>query len=630
MSLSQGVCTSFDVCELNVPPLRALHDVENEMSKLVSRNPWKRIVNYGEDTVTITAFKERIENARRIIQMEIGIATLALVEDVNAVTSNTQAMLVDTSAITKATHTGVVSLVNRFEDEKTQRLLECIGTGSSAANAAGVEEHICTPGTREAVLARIKRWIMEPEYDKKHILWLKALAGSGKTTIAGSVEKMAKTSQCLGARFYFARGQPERNRRCVLEISRQLASVSRSSLQDSIVAAIQAEPDIATLPTAVQYQKLIQEPLLTLADTKVKLVIVIYAVDECEEDYAIKLLEHIGRDHHRLPTGIKFSATSRVEPHIQGELEEESIFSTVEHLSLDVEGSSAVQKDIALYLKGRLPVLVRRFGIRDKNWPGEVKRMELARMAGNSFIWAATVVLLVADPSYRNPAARLEHILSTPSLQNLDYLYSSALEHGFPPNIDHSVLSLLRDTLGMLVVARTPLNLTTLACLLSTVRESPQVMEQRIRNEVLIYLRSVVMFSDGDSAINEPVQFLHKSFVDFLVTKGRCDDRFLLIIPEQQQRMAFGCLRLMNDLKRNICQLTDPSKLNSEVDDMTDRIHRHIPHALQYACKHWADHLSAAPPGGGTRAEIDRLLEKFTSILTPCYSLSCVTQNASL
>ncbi|KAG9032395.1 hypothetical protein FRB95_001516 [Tulasnella sp. JGI-2019a] len=456
--------------------------------------------------------------------------------------------------------------------------------------------------------------MQEPEYDEKHILWLKAVAGSGKTAVAGSVEKMAREAECLGARFYFARSQPERNNRCILEIARQLASLSQGRVRDTIVAAIERDSDIVTSPAVIQYQKLILEPLLTLTDRNLKLVIVIDAIDECEEDYATKLLELLGQDHRRLPAGVKFFLTSRVEPHIQGELEEDSVFPTVEPLSLDIEGSSTVQSDIILYLKHCLPPLVRKFGIRDKNWPGEQKRMELAQMAGESFIWASTVILLVADPNHRDPTERLEHILSTPSLKNLDHLYSTALDNAFPPSIGGPVLSLLRNTLGMLVVARVPLTIATLAALLPSTADPPQVLAEKIRLQILSFLGSVLIFSaHEDAADSKPVQFLHKSFVDFLVTKGRCDDRFLLDVAEHHEKMTIGCLQRMDRLKRNICQLADPSKLNSEIDDLADRIHRYVPRSLQYSCEYWADHLSEVRPDRILSTQLDVLLDTFVT-----------------
>ncbi|KAG8999777.1 hypothetical protein FRB94_005951 [Tulasnella sp. JGI-2019a] len=131
-----------------------LHEVEVEMGKLASRNPLKRIVSYNEDLGTIASFKERIENARRIIETEISVATLALVEDINvvvtethsvvaataldvlntraivsdtaliasntqAIVSNTQAVGEDTNAVAKATR---ISIENRFEDDSRSKL----------------------------------------------------------------------------------------------------------------------------------------------------------------------------------------------------------------------------------------------------------------------------------------------------------------------------------------------------------------------------------------------------------------------------------------------------------------------------------------------------------------------------
>ncbi|KAG9004155.1 hypothetical protein FRB94_002638 [Tulasnella sp. JGI-2019a] len=594
----------------------ALQQVEKEMGRLASRNCWKMMVSYNADLWTIAAFEKRIENARRIMDTEIIMVMRALVEETNATTTKTLDVAENinatatktldtaesTQAVAKATYTRVVSVGDHLEDNKTRRLLERLGTGgSSPTDASAAEERICTPGTREAVLARIERWITGPEYDEKRILWLNALAGSGKTAIAGSVERMAKDAGRLGARFYFAHGQPDRNKRCILEISRQLAE---HGLRDVIATAVEAEPDIITSAAPLQYQKLILEPLLTFIDTDLKLVIIIDALDECEKEYARKLLELIGRDHRRLPTGVKFFITSRAEPHIEGELEAKSVHPTVEELLLDEEEPCTVQRDIEVYLKTRFPSLVKEFRMENENWPGEETLVQLAQMAGKSFIWASTAFLLVADPNHRNPKARLKYILSTPTLNNLDKLYSEALNHAFPSSMDESVVSLVHDVLGTLVVARFPLTVTTLVKLLVSATDSSEEMEEIIRNSVLRSLGSVLTVTDDDEGSNSrPIEFLHKSFVDFLITKGRCNDRFLLDIPKQHENLAIRCLILLNRLERNICQLTDPSKLNSEVDNTKERLDRHIPGDLVYACKHWANHLSESARDRNVRTE---------------------------
>lgn len=417
-------------------------------------------------------------------------------------------------------------------------------------------------------------------------MWLKAVAGCGKSSIAGEIAKRAKASNHLGACFYFARGKPERNKLAILEVARQLASRYEGNLRTAISATVKAEPDIAHTPTAYQYQKLIHEPLLTLDNLRSTLAIVLDGLDECEEKYASTLLEHIGRNHDRLPVGVKFFLTSRAEPHIRRKLESQAVAPAVQSLSLDLEGSSEVEADIAVYLKDRLSAVVSEYDMEDEDWPGEKRRRELIRMACGLFIWAATAALLSVDTSFRNPEGQLARLLSRPSINNFDELYSAALDHAFPITVDSSILVLLRDVLGTLIVACTPINAITLASLLPSERGSALATAKKIRTTVLSWLGSVLKFPDGDdTTASEPIQFLHQSFVDFLVTEGHCHDRFLLSFPKQHEQMAIGCLRRMcGDLEQNMCQLMDPSKLNSEVDDMAERIKRHISSGLQYAC----------------------------------------------
>ena len=52
-------------------------------------------------------------------------------------------------------------------------------------------------------------------------------------------------------------------------------------------------------------------------------------------------------------------------------------------------------------------------------------------------------------------------------------------------------------------------------------------------------------------------------------------------------------LRCMKDgLKKNICRVSNRSKLNKEVENLAERNANHIGVSLAYACRYWADHLS--------------------------------------
>ncbi|KAG8991826.1 hypothetical protein FRB95_001517 [Tulasnella sp. JGI-2019a] len=109
---------------------KALQDVEVEMHNLASRNPLKRLVSYNEDVLTMNVFKQRIEDARRIIETEISVATLALVEDINATVTETQRIVgitqdlvedtvnaaIDTQAVVHDTRVVAINTLAAAED----------------------------------------------------------------------------------------------------------------------------------------------------------------------------------------------------------------------------------------------------------------------------------------------------------------------------------------------------------------------------------------------------------------------------------------------------------------------------------------------------------------------------------
>ena len=87
------------------------------------------------------------------------------------------------------------------------------------------------------------------------------------------------------------------------------------------------------------------------------------------------------------------------------------------------------------------------------------------------------------------------------------------------------------------------------------------------------------------SEINDVAQFLHKPCLRLL---------------------DWLCLGYMTRfLKYDIFEISDTSLLNSEVIRLSDRIDKHIPGALRYACRHLENHLHSVinlpRTGGGTR-----------------------------
>lgn len=84
--------------------------------------------------------------------------------------------------------------------------------------------------------------------------------------------------------------------------------------------------------------------------------------------------------------------------------------------------------------------------------------------------------------------------------------------------------------------------------------------------------------------------------------------------------MAISCLDVMiNNLRRNICNLSNSSVFNLDVDDLPDRIEKYMSSDLQYACNHWSVHLCNAQPSPALLAKLSifcktKLMEYFEAI----------------
>lgn len=477
-------------------------------------------------------------------------------------------------------------------------LIKQLGEGDSGSGDK--QRRPCLGGTRVDVLEHIKTWVDDDAYDDKRIMWLTAPAGIGKSSVAASIESHLRETSQLGAAFYFVRSNPKRNERAIAEVARQLAS-RHTSLREEICSKVEADIDIGRKSSAEQYSRLIQEPLENLPSTTPKLVIIFDALDECDEGDITTLLRLISRGIVEMPPGVKFFMTSRRETYLKALIDSAKWKSLVEHRHLEAEDSATVAGDIGRFLEEQLPLVAEKFGIDDSNWPGKEVRDKLVHLSDNLFIWASTAVALVANS--RVPETRLEHILTSSSLGNLDSLYDEILEKACPLDTDAADLNLLNEVLGTLAVAREPLNVDTLTALLSHVA-GRSLTPGKVRSQVLNYLHAVLLVPDDSAGV---IRFLHQSFVDFLIS-NRCHPRFLVQPTSHHHRMALSCFQRMEDLKQNICNV-DPSKLNSEVEDLPDRISTHIQLPLQYSCKHWAAHVFHS-------AHADNILDVLLGFLT--------------
>lgn len=115
----------------------------------------------------------------------------------------------------------------------------------------------CHPGTREKVLTRIKDWIKADEGITR-ILWLYGSAGAGKSVIAQTIAEHGRTTDKLGAAFFFFRGDPQRNdaNRLFPTLTWQLLFFV-PEIKAHITASMEKVPFLPTRSISTQFEQLI-------------------------------------------------------------------------------------------------------------------------------------------------------------------------------------------------------------------------------------------------------------------------------------------------------------------------------------------------------------------------------------
>jgi hypothetical protein len=165
------------------------------------------------------------------------------------------------------------------------------------------------------------------------------------------------------------------------------------------------------------------------------------------------------------------------------------------------------------------------------------------------------------------------------------------------PNMSNELSQQLKQILGAIVFLQDPLCLAAVASLIG--------LESDLIHNILSHIQSIVLTPKDDS---QAIQLLHPSFADFITDSIRCrTPKFCVYSRIQHTSLACLCLEAMTKLQQDICEIKNPLLLNEEINDLPERIKRKIPQHLQYACQHWAWHLS----NGIVSTTVLNLLQEF-------------------
>jgi hypothetical protein len=359
------------------------------------------------------------------------------------------------------------------------------------------------------LLGQIASWISSPCGSGLPIYLLDGIAGIGKSTVAQTVAKRAAEHGCLGVSFFFSSNKDQR-KSFFGNIAFQLSQYNRE-FATKIDTALERTPDAANKTLQDQLQKLIVDPLQGALKSNMRTVlIVIDALDECEERDAREILTLLVKEIHRLPF-FKIFITTRPESHIRNVLR---VQANHELFHLHEIEDSIVEADIRLYLSHRLSGKMVQEALPDLEpppWEPCAKDMEaLVHTAGKLFIIAWTAILFILDDKRYNPQSQVEKLLQGVAsdylgrrIDALDDVYIQILRSAIPEN-SIEIVEHFRLVVGTIVLLQDPLPFQSLANLLD--------MPPLDITATLNHLHSIIAPSSQDQS----PRIYHKSFPDFI------------------------------------------------------------------------------------------------------------------
>jgi len=455
--------------------------------------------------------------------------------------------------------------------------------------------------TRQSVLYDVAEWIESKGTEVPRIFWLNGIAGSGKSAIAQTVAKNASAASQLGASFFFTRAEAQLRSANALfsSLAYQLAHFN-PHLRSQIASGLEAVPHAGHQGIQSQFYDLFLRPLSLSPDQTTPFLIVLDAVDECEELGGEEVLKLLVNNIQRLPSVIKIFISSRPEPHIRSLFEKMLDRSHVITVYLQEIPRIVVQQDIRCFLRTRLSTVPDEFP--EAQWELTPVHLNiLVNKCDSLFIIAATIVNFIKDRRARDPCKRLAMVLhqasvdrsslpppaSAPSvpLRELDTCYNQVLRQSLPKNtITQDLISRFSFVVGTLVVLLTPLPLSELGRLLRI--DTTQILA------ALEFLHSVISIP-VQKAYHTPIRFYHQSFPEFLTDPTRCIFEEFCIKPEEHhRRLALICLAIIErDANHAANKPLRRSRAEKMVSYPTMGIRRRMERANKYALGSWALHL---------------------------------------
>ncbi|KAH9896421.1 WD40-repeat-containing domain protein [Cubamyces lactineus] len=468
----------------------------------------------------------------------------------------------------------------------------------------------CYENTRTEVLETLSSWLQprHPPFSNQPILWLYALAGSGKSTIALTIADQWMRDDLLGASFFCARDGQRSDVNCIFRTIAYQLALRFPEFQEQLTKILKMDPDLHSTNPTRQLEKLIVAPLQAVhANTTnetpfpANVAVVIDALDECTDNNAVSIILKSLALYIGQLAPLKFLITSRPEENITRGFLLQSLDENTHRFALNKIPEDLTKRDISLFLRSRLATIGNGFDL-GASWPAPERIENLVGLSEHLFIFAALAARHIENPAERDPDGRLRSLLdagnaaaakrgiSTSAFPILDALYIQVLETA-AKKLGDTLKAQLKLVLGTIVLAEQRLSPGTLDALL----DLPTGTVRR----VLPVFGAILTIPDREDDTT-PIGIIHLSFPNFLVDPDRCTDQSFLVTPRiHHSYVAFRCLNMMKVLKYNILEVVSKHDrvLNSEIPNLSTRLSQRIPAPLEYACRYWTRHLCEAEIG---------------------------------
>lgn len=439
---------------------------------------------------------------------------------------------------------------------------------------------ICARGTRQSIIDDVVRWASAPNpkgrIQESRIYMLSGPQGSGKSAIAHTIAQAFHHQKRLGASVFLHKHlEGADSRRVSSSIAFQLAGYD-STVRARMADLLKADQSLAWADIGRQLPDLIVEATRNLIMIGPVLIVIDGLHDSLSLSEQHRLMTALSLHSAKLPPNFRILLTTRPHDSIMGALEQ-APHCHIHEIGFDEAGSTL---DTSGYITQCLQQLFEKKPKVAEHYTAEELHDHFVNRAMGLHLWVSMANQALLSCGDDLEISILRSILSSriplSKEDTMDDLFRAII--GIIP-----YPSLVTSTIfGTLIKSTKPLSLLVLR----------QIVGPPFKNKedlVDIMQKLGCIIEKGRDRQGTLLYGIHPSFEDFLTSKSRSGDTGILIDRALRIRsIAETCLdELDRSLRHNILEVDDVMALNEEIPDLSERIHKHIPEPLHYACLHW-------------------------------------------